>query len=133
MNVTESDSDLSILHWVYSSYTKLFTDFLNFILTNEYLHYYSFLCFSLFSLTLVIYPYIVYVIKYIRAIMHPLNLNYKHVLVTGAGSGLGKAFVEELYMKGAYITMIGRNQEKLQKVAQSVDVINGINILSSSD
>lgn len=54
--------------------------------------------------------------------MHPIMFNYKHILITGSGSGLGKALVAELYMKGAYITMIGRNSEKLQKVAQAVDV-----------
>ena len=39
--------------------------------------------------------------------------NYKHILVTGWGSGLGKALVADRYMKGAYITMVGRNSEKL--------------------
>ena len=59
--------------------------------------------------------------------------NYKHILVTGCGSGLGKALVADLYMKGAYITMIGRNSEKLQKVAQAIDVFYLSNYFSKSD
>ena len=47
---------------------------------------------------------------------------YKHVLITGCGTGLGKALVQELFLKGAYITMIGRDSEKLQRVASSIDV-----------
>lgn len=54
--------------------------------------------------------------------MHPIQFDYKHVLITGCGSGLGKALVQDLYMRGAYITMVGRNPEKLKQVAQSVDV-----------
>lgn len=64
--------------------------------------------------------------KWIKAVCHPIMFPYKHVLITGCGSGLGKALVQEIFMKGAYITMVGRDQEKLKKLALSVDVsING--------
>lgn len=69
-------------------------------------------------LTGIIYPTIVYLIKYIRSLCNPVTFPYKHVLITGSGTGLGKALVSEIYMKGAYITMIGRDKEKLLKVAQ---------------
>jgi D-arabinose 1-dehydrogenase-like Zn-dependent alcohol dehydrogenase len=65
----------------------------------------------------IIYPVIAYTVKWIKAICHPITFPYKHVLITGCGTGLGKALVQEIYMKGAYITMIGRDAEKLQRVA----------------
>lgn len=57
-------------------------------------------------------------IRWIKAVCHPITFPYKHVLITGCGDGLGKALVQEIFMKGAYITMIGRNQEKLLKLAE---------------
>ena len=50
-------------------------------------------------------------IRWIKAVCHPITFPYKHVLITVCGSGLGKALVQEIFMKGAYITMIGRNEE----------------------
>ena len=38
---------------------------------------------------------------------------YQHVIITGCGSGLGKALVSEIYERGAYITMFGRDAVKL--------------------
>jgi hypothetical protein len=40
-----------------------------------------------------IYPVTVYIIKWIKAICHPITFPYKHVLITGCGTGLGKALV----------------------------------------
>jgi NADP-dependent 3-hydroxy acid dehydrogenase YdfG len=57
-------------------------------------------------------------IRWIKAVCHPITFPYKHVLITGCGSGLGKALVQEIFMKGAYITMIGRNEEQLLKLAE---------------
>lgn len=79
---------------------------------------------SIFLVYGFIYPIIAYIVKLIKAICHPITFPYKHVLITGCGTGLGKALVQEVYMKGAYITMIGRDAEKLQRVAQSIDVKN---------
>lgn len=77
---------------------------------------------GVFIVSGIVYPVLTYFIKYIRAIANPITFPYKHVLITGCGTGLGKALVQEIYMKGAYITMIGRDKDKLLKVAQSVDV-----------
>lgn len=74
--------------------------------------------FGMIVLTGLIYPLIVHVVKTIRAICHPIMFPYKHVLITGCGTGLGKALVQEIYMKGAYITMIGRDADELLRVAQ---------------
>ena len=70
----------------------------------------------------ILIPVTVFVVRWIKAFCHPITFPYKHVLITGCGSGLGKALVQEVFMKGAYITMIGRDTEKLRKVAESVDV-----------
>lgn len=61
----------------------------------------------------VLWPMMSHVIRSIRVSCHPLMLPYKHVLITGAGSGLGKALVSEIYQRGAYITMIGKDGEIL--------------------
>ena len=65
---------------------------------------------------------IIALIKWIKAICHPITFPNKHVLITGGGAGLGKALVHEVFMKGAYITIIGRTAEKLRSVAESIDV-----------
>lgn len=72
---------------------------------------------SMVFLSGVIYPMLVHIAKSIRAICYPIMFPYKHVVITGCGTGLGKALVSEIYMKGAYITMIGRDKDKLLKVA----------------
>ena len=56
---------------------------------------------------------LMYCYKNVKAITHPIMFPYKHVLITGCGSGLGRALVNEIHLKGAYITMIGRDKEKL--------------------
>jgi short-subunit dehydrogenase len=61
-------------------------------------------------------------VRWIKAVCHPITFPYKHVLITGAGSGLGKALVQDIFLKGAYLTIIGRDREKLLKLAESVDV-----------
>lgn len=65
----------------------------------------------------ILYPLLTYIVKYCRAISKPVMFPYKHVVITGCGTGLGRSLVQEVYMKGAYITMIGRDKEKLLKVA----------------
>jgi 3-dehydrosphinganine reductase len=70
--------------------------------------------------------------KYIKALCHPVTFPYKHVLITGCSGGLGKALVQEIFMKGAYITMVGRDKEVLRKIAEQVDVNNKKQPLISS-
>lgn len=40
-----------------------------------------------------IYPLLVQFVKSIRAVCNPIMFSYKHVLITGCGTGLGKALV----------------------------------------
>jgi len=46
------------------------------------------------------------------------------VLVTGASDGIGKAFCEELAKTGFNIILVARNLDKLNKVADSLKVLN---------
>jgi len=46
------------------------------------------------------------------------------VVVTGASDGIGKGFCEEFAKEGFNIVLIARNQEKLQRVAQELTLIN---------
>jgi len=52
-----------------------------------------------------------------------LELDGRHVIITGASEGLGLSLACQLAAKGAHITMISRSQEKLNaalpKVQQS--------------
>lgn len=41
----------------------------------------------------IIYPIILNIVKTIEVLCHPIMFPYKHVLITGAGSGLGKELV----------------------------------------
>jgi hypothetical protein len=77
--------------------------------------YLSILAFILLG---VLIPLCHFTYKYIKALCHPITFSYKHVLITGCTGGLGKALVQEIFMKGAYITMVGRDREVLQKIAE---------------
>lgn len=51
----------------------------------------------------------------------------KHVVVTGAGTGIGRAIAERLAAEGARLTLLARNEERLRDVApgattRSVDI-----------
>ena len=48
------------------------------------------------------------------------SLNAEHVVVTGAGRGIGAAIVRVLAPQGAKITLLSRNRESLEKVAAEV-------------
>ncbi|MCX2740422.1 SDR family oxidoreductase [Pontibacter anaerobius] len=54
-----------------------------------------------------------------------LNLKNKRALVCGSTQGIGKAIAIELAQLGASITLIARNEEKLQQVAQELDTQQG--------
>lgn len=46
-----------------------------------------------------------------------MKFENKVVVITGAGSGMGKAMVQEFYEQGAKVALIGRTASKLQVVA----------------
>ncbi len=49
---------------------------------------------------------------------HPFSLAGKHVLITGASSGIGRSCAVECAKQGAILTLLGRNQERLQETEQ---------------
>lgn len=49
----------------------------------------------------------------------------KNIVVTGGGSGIGRCTAHELASLGAHVTLIGRKQEKLEKVQQEIQEDGG--------
>ena len=54
-----------------------------------------------------------------------LNLTGKRALVCGSTQGIGKATAIELALLGASVTLLARNEEKLQLVLQELSLQNG--------
>lgn len=52
--------------------------------------------------------------------MNPYALTGRHILVTGASSGIGRATAEACARMGAIVTCTGRDRERLQAVADSL-------------
>lgn len=48
------------------------------------------------------------------------NLRGKHIFLTGASSGIGLALAKQALREGAYVTLVARSAEKLDKVAKSL-------------
>ncbi|XP_017776150.1 PREDICTED: 3-ketodihydrosphingosine reductase [Nicrophorus vespilloides] len=49
------------------------------------------------------------------------DLTGKHVCITGGSSGIGKAIGMQAAQKGAHVTIIARNQERLQLAIQEIE------------
>lgn len=75
-----------------------------------------FIMVTTFFTLFVVVPLFFYLFRGVKAYATPIMFSYKHVLITGCGTGLGRALVQELYMRGAYITMVGREEEKLKQL-----------------
>lgn len=50
-----------------------------------------------------------------------LSLQGKHILVTGASSGMGRVFAQMIARQGGIVTLLARNEERLNKNLQSLD------------
>lgn len=48
-------------------------------------------------------------------------LSNKHILVTGASSGMGRVFSQMIAKEGAIVTIVARNEERLQQTLDSLD------------
>ncbi len=55
-----------------------------------------------------------------------MDLNNKHAVVTGGGSGIGLAITSALVANGAMVTIMGRNKERLDDVAKESAQINAV-------
>lgn len=51
-------------------------------------------------------------------------INLKHVVITGAGSGLGASLASKYNKMGYHVTLIGRTKEKLERVAKTFNNSN---------
>ena len=50
-----------------------------------------------------------------------VRLEGKHVVVTGAGTGIGRAIAERLRAEGATLTLLARDRRRLDKVGRRLD------------
>ena len=50
-----------------------------------------------------------------------LSLQDKHILVTGASSGMGRVFAQMIANQCGIVTLLARNEERLNKTLQSLD------------
>lgn len=50
-----------------------------------------------------------------------LSLQGKRILVTGASSGMGRAFAQMIAIQGAQVTLLARNKERLQETKVSLE------------
>ena len=64
------------------------------------------------------YFYVIPVIRFyssvVRASCKPVSFSYQHVLITGGGTGLGRELTKQIFTRGAVITLIGKDKQKLQ-------------------
>ena len=59
----------------------------------------------------IVIPLVRYLCNRIIAFFDPVRFSYQHVLIIGGSDGLGRELVREVFMKGALVTIIGRNEE----------------------
>ena len=52
-----------------------------------------------------------------------MEIKGSHVLITGGNSGIGKETAKQLVALGAKVVITGRDEEKLNKVAQEIGAI----------
>jgi len=62
-----------------------------------------------------------------------MNLKDKVVLITGAGSGLGKALAIAAGQEGAKVICAGRRKERIQQVAEEVTKVGGVGMAVEID
>ena len=66
-------------------------------------------------------------------ILEMFSLKGKSGIVTGAGSGIGKAIAKGLVQAGAEIVIVGRNRERLEKAATEIEKFGGPVIALQTD
>jgi 2-dehydro-3-deoxy-D-gluconate 5-dehydrogenase len=66
-------------------------------------------------------------------ILEMFSLKGKSGIVTGGGSGIGKAIAKGLVQAGAEIVIVGRNRERLEKAATEIEKFGGPVIALQTD
>ena len=56
--------------------------------------------------------------------MNPLDLNGKHIIVTGASSGIGRETCISASEFGAKVSLVARNLEKLEETRKQMKASN---------
>ena len=56
-----------------------------------------------------------------------------HILITGAGSGIGKAIALRLATEGAHVSILGRRIDKLEETQREISELGGISSAYSCD
>jgi len=54
-----------------------------------------------------------------------MKLKDKHIVITGATAGIGKASAKALASKGANITIVVRNRQKAEELLEEISAVNG--------
>lgn len=60
----------------------------------------------------------------IKEVAHSELLNKRVALITGGGSGIGKAIAKTFVESGAFVIIAGRNEERLKEAKEEIDVNN---------
>lgn len=63
---------------------------------------------------------VLYVVRPRRADGGKMKLHGKHVVVTGGSRGIGEQIARQCAARGAKVTVVARNQDALERVAQSI-------------
>lgn len=71
------------------------------------------ICIAIFLFVCVVIPIIKYCNKVVKATCKPIMFSYQHVLITGCGTGLGRSIATGVFHRGAVVTMIGKDEQKL--------------------
>jgi 2-deoxy-D-gluconate 3-dehydrogenase len=66
-------------------------------------------------------------------VLEKFSLKEKSGIVTGGGSGIGKAIAKGLVQAGAEIVIVGRNRERLEKAATEIEKFGGLVIALQAD
>jgi uncharacterized protein len=61
-----------------------------------------------------------------------LNYSKKTALVTGASSGIGEVFANELAKKGCNLILVARSEDKLKQIANKLQETHSINVIPLS-
>ena len=61
-----------------------------------------------------VHPFCIFLGKQVKAFCKPVMFSYQHVVITGGGTGLGKTLVQGIFTRGAIVTMVGKDEEKLE-------------------
>jgi short chain dehydrogenase len=74
-----------------------------------------------FLIIYILYSVFKYLFNKIKSSFNPIRFNLKHVMVIGGSDGLGKEIVREVFMKGALVSIVGRDEHKMKEIKDQLD------------